>query len=117
MDGTSGDTVSTSETYDPYYILEADRMQSGICFYVLYFLDCLFNALGLNYDNEDLLSVGDMKRLCFFTTHCKYDIERKYPDKTDYDFRTRLQLMNGFQVVIQKVIFQPHTSRQRSWKV
>lgn len=87
MDGTSGDTVSTSETYDPYYILEADRMQSGICFYVLYFLDCLFNALGLNYDNEDLLSVGDMKRLCFFTTHCKYDIERKYPDKTDYDFQ------------------------------
>lgn len=87
MDGTSGDTVSTSETYDPYYILEADRMQSGVCFYVLYFLDCLFNALGLNYDNEDLLSVGDMKRLCFFTTHCKYDIERKYPDKTDYDFQ------------------------------
>ena len=34
MDGTSGDTVSTSDTYDPYYILEADRMQSGICFYV-----------------------------------------------------------------------------------
>lgn len=86
MDGTSGDTVSTSETYDPYYILEADRMQSGICFYVLYFLDCLFDALGLNYDNTDLLSVGDMKRLCFFTTHCKYDIERKYPDKSDYDF-------------------------------
>lgn len=86
MDGTSGDTVSTSETYDPYYILEADRMQSGICFYVLYFLDCLFDALGLNYDNTDLLSVGDMKRLCFFTTHCRYDIERKYPDKSDYDF-------------------------------
>lgn len=85
MDGTSGDTVSTSETYDPYYILEADRMQSGICFYVLYFLDCLFDALGMNYDNSDLLSVGDMKRLCFFTTHCKYDLERKHPDREEYD--------------------------------
>lgn len=94
MDGTSGDTVSTSDTYDPYYILEADRMQSGICFYVLYFLDCLFDALGLNYDNEDLLSVGDMKRLCFFTTHCKYDIERKYPDKTDYDFQDTTSINN-----------------------
>lgn len=95
MDGTSGDTVSTSDTYDPYYILEADRMQSGICFYVLYFLDCLFDALGLIYDNKDLLSVGDMKRLCFFTTHCKYDVERKYPDKSDYDFQD-IALINNW---------------------
>lgn len=94
MDGTSGDTVSTSDTYDPYYILEADRMQSGICFYVLYFLDCLFDALGLIYDNKDLLSVGDMKRLCFFTTHCKYDVERKYPDKSDYDFQDIASINN-----------------------
>ena len=86
MDGTSGDTVSTSDTFDPYYVLDADRMQSGICFYVLYFLDCLFNALGMNYDNSNLLRVGDLTRLCFFTTHCKYDIERKYPEKETYDF-------------------------------
>lgn len=87
-DGSSGDVISTSETFDPYYVLEADRMQSGICFYVLYFLDCLFNALGMIYDESDLLKVGDMKRLCFFTTLCKYDLERKYPDKQTYDFST-----------------------------
>lgn len=80
-DGTSGKTVSTSEEFDPYYVLEADRPQSGICFYVLYFLDCLFHYLGFYYDNEKLLTVGDMKRLAFFTTHCKYDLERKYPNK------------------------------------
>lgn len=80
-DGTSGKTVSTSEEFDPYYILEADRSQSGICFYVLYFLDCLFHYLGFYYDNSKLLTVGDMKRLAFFTTHCKYDLERKYPNK------------------------------------
>lgn len=80
-DGTSGKTVSTSEEFDPYYILEADRPQSGICFYVLYFLDCLFHYLGFYYDNSKLLTVGDMKRLAFFTTHCKYDLERKYPNK------------------------------------
>lgn len=80
-DGTSGKTVSTKEKFDPYYILEADRPQSGICFYLLYVLDCLFHHLGLIYDNSELLKVGDMKRLCFFTTHCKYDLERKYPNK------------------------------------
>ena len=93
MDGTSGDTVSTSDTFDPYYVLDADRMQSGICFYVLYFLDCLFNALGMNYDNSNLLRVGDLTRLCFFTTHCKYDIERKYPNKETYDFDNLITLI------------------------
>lgn len=80
-DGTSGKTVSTKEKFDPYYILEADRAQSGICFYLLYVLDCLFDYLGFVYDNSMLLTVGDMKRLCFFTTHCKYDLERKYKEK------------------------------------
>lgn len=80
-DGTSGKTISTEDIFDPYYILEADRPQSGICFYLLYFLDCLFHYLGITYDNSNLISVGDMKRLCFFTTHCKYDLVRKYPEK------------------------------------
>ncbi len=66
----------------PYWVLEADRQQSGMCFYVLYFLDCLFNYLGLSFDNSELLQVEDMRRLCFFTTHCKYDEEPKYPNRT-----------------------------------
>lgn len=91
MDGTSGSTVSTADEFDPYYVLQADRAQSGICFYVLYFLDCLFNHLGLKYSNEQLLSVGDLTRLAFFTTHCKYDLERKFPNKPEstYDFTTK----------------------------
>ena len=91
-DNTSGKTVSSDEKFDPYYILEAERPQSGICFYVLYFLDCLFNYLNFIYDNKKLLSVGDMKRLCFFTTHCKYDLERKYNYSTP-DF-TKLEDIN-----------------------
>ncbi len=62
----------------PYWVLEADRQQSGICFYVLYFLDCLFSYLGVSFDNSELLKVDDMRRLCFFTTHCKYDEEYKH---------------------------------------
>lgn len=61
----------------PYWVLEADRPQSGICFYILYFLDCLFDFLGYQFDNSELLKVEDMKRLCFFTTHCKFDEEVK----------------------------------------
>lgn len=86
-DGTSSDAVDLSATsengrFNPYLVLEADRPQSGVCFYVLYFLDCLFHYLrdyGISYDNSELLKVTDMKRLAFFTTLCKYDLERKYP--------------------------------------
>jgi hypothetical protein len=62
----------------PYWVLDADRPQSGICFYVLYFLDCLFAHLGVSFDNSALMAVEDMRHLCFFTTHCKYDEEVKY---------------------------------------
>lgn len=87
-EASNSDTVSTEDKFDPYFILEADRAQSGICFYVLYVLDCIFAYLGMIYDNSRLLSVGDFKRLCFFTTHCKYNIERKYPNEDEdlYDF-------------------------------
>lgn len=66
----------------PYWVLDADRQQSGICFYVLYFLDCLFSYLGVSFDNSELMKVDDMRRLCFFTTHCKYDEEHKYPNRS-----------------------------------
>ena len=75
----------------PYWVLEADRQQSGICFYVLYFLDCLFDYLGVSWDNSELLKIEDMRHLCFFTTHCKYDEEKKYPD-IDSFFTTKQQI-------------------------
>lgn len=77
----------------PYWVLEADRPQSGICFYVLYFLDCLFSFLGVSFDNTELLKVEDMRRLCFFTTHCKYDEEKKYPNVDGY-FQTVEEVNN-----------------------
>lgn len=61
------------EDYGPIWTLEADRPQSGICFYVLFFLDCLFEHLGLSFDNSALTAIEDFRRLCFFTTKCAYD--------------------------------------------
>ena len=81
-DGTSSnDLIKRKDAEDvyegkfPYWVLDADRPQSGICFYVLYFLDCLFAHLGVAFDKDALLAVEDFKHLCFFTTHCKYDVE------------------------------------------
>lgn len=82
-----GKTSSDIDKNDPLMVLEANRPGSGICFYVLYFLDCLFRHLGVAYTNTNLLTVEDMKRLAFYTTKCSYDTERN-PDTqlSDYDF-------------------------------
>ncbi len=66
------------EDRGPIWVLDANRPQSGICFYILFFLDCLFEHLGVQFDNSALTAIGDMKRLCFFTTKCTYDIEPLY---------------------------------------
>lgn len=67
------DCTWTNEDLYPYWVLDANRPQSGICFYVLYFLDCLFAYLGVTFDNSALLEIEDLKHLCFFTTVCAYD--------------------------------------------
>ena len=77
------DSLSTKEQemYEDrgsIWVLDADRPQSGICFYVLFFLDCLFEHLGVQFDNKALTAIGDLNRLCFFTTKCTYNIEPLY---------------------------------------
>ena len=67
------DCTWTNEDLYPYWVLDANRPQSGICFYVLYFLDCLFAHLGVTFDKSALLEIEDLKHLCFFTTVCAYD--------------------------------------------
>lgn len=70
------------EDRGPVWVLDADRPQSGICFYMLFFLDCLFEHLGVQFDKSALTDIGDMKRLCFYTTKCKYDIKPLYAKST-----------------------------------
>ena len=77
------DSTDLYEDKSPYWVLDADRPQSGICFYVLYFLDCLFEYLGVQFDKSALLAVEDFKHLCFFTTHCEYDTEIAYGSEKD----------------------------------
>ena len=55
------DCTWTNEDIYPYWVLDANRPQSGICFYVLYFLDCLFAHLGVTFDKSALLEIEDLK--------------------------------------------------------
>ena len=85
-DGESTDDVLIEPSkYGPYYVLDADRPQSGICFYVLYVLEALFKYLKISYDDSALRRIEDMRRLSFYTTMCKYDLVPKY-DNGHCDF-------------------------------
>lgn len=77
------DCTWTNEDLYPYWVLDANRPQSGICFYVLYFLDCLFQYLGVSFDKSALLKIEDLNHLCFFTTVCGYDTVSYAYDKDD----------------------------------
>lgn len=74
------EVTGSYEDHYPYWVLDADRPQSGICFYVLYFLECLFTHLNVDYDLDALISIEDFKHLCFFTTHHKYYTEVAHGD-------------------------------------
>ena len=62
-----------------YLEFEADRIGTGVCFYLLYFLDCLFRQLGIAVRENNLPKVEDMNRLAFFSTVCDYTIEENIP--------------------------------------
>lgn len=72
------------EDHWPFWCLEADRPQSGLCFYVLYFLECVFTHLGVSYDLSALEAIEDLKHLVFFTTHHKYSVKTEHTG-TEYE--------------------------------
>ena len=96
-DGTTSDEVETTdntlysgdmyEAHGPYWVLDADRPASGLCFYVLYFLDCLFAYLDVTFDKSALMAVEDFKHLCFFSTKVAFETRevQGYPTFTSID--------------------------------
>ena len=110
-DGTSSDSVikkgdneNVYESMYPYWVLDADRQQSGICFYVLYFLDCLFAHLGVKFDKDELLEIEDLQRLAFFTTHCHYYTKRT-PDQSSPKFHGSETDLTAVTNPVHTVIF------------
>lgn len=92
------DSTGIYEDIYPYWVLDANRPQSGICFYVLYFLDCLFAYLGVDFDKSALMEIGDFRRLVFFTTKCNYTTRKAtqyYANKgADVPFFTNIDDIN-----------------------
>lgn len=84
---TSSDIVPAKQAkydgsdYSPYWVLDADRPASGICFYVAYFLECLFKHIGVAYDMRALTDIEDFNYLCFFSTGCHFNTKEisSYP--------------------------------------
>lgn len=48
----------------------AYRRNSGICFYVLYFLDCLMKTCGIHLSSNQLADIEDFRRLAFVNMRC-----------------------------------------------
>ena len=85
--GTSDELVPSENAnptngydFSPYWVLPADRPASGLCFYVAYFLECLFKKLGVAYDMTALTDITDFNYLCFFSTAYKYRVGEKVRD-------------------------------------
>ena len=53
-------------------VMSAERPYSGVCFYVRYFLDCLFRYLNISVKEDNLGNMEDMNRLAFFNTRCEH---------------------------------------------
>ena len=70
----NSDEANTSllEDRSPYWVLDANRSASGICFYVGYFLERLFKKLGVAFDMSALTAIEDFNYMAFITTLCKY---------------------------------------------
>ncbi len=68
---------SIQEDKSPYWVLDANRPASGICFYVAYFLERLFKKLGVAYDMTALTNIEDFNYLAFMNTGCHYDSRPK----------------------------------------
>lgn len=63
--------VCTSDENGKYKVLDAKRPYSGVCFYVMYFLDCLFKSLKIQVNKKNLINAEDINRLAFFNTKCE----------------------------------------------
>lgn len=92
-ENTANSQIKFKEGSDPfekhkkgkYLVLDAERPYSGMCFYVLYFLEQLFSYLKIDFDMSVLRNMDDMCRLAFYSTKCLFDTSDEYLyDTLDY---------------------------------
>ena len=74
--------VCTQADSGGYVKLGAKRPFSGVCFYVLYFIDCLMKHLNIRLAENDLMDIEDMTRLAFFNTRCECVLSEEETSKS-----------------------------------
>lgn len=67
--------IQDKNAKDRKYIKIGAKPANGICFYLLYFLDCLFHKLQISVAENTIPSMEDMNRLALFSTACEYSTE------------------------------------------
>lgn len=71
------DYSSEPEAQRGYEVMPANRLNSAPNFFVLYWLRCLMDHLGIHIEENQMMDVEDMRRLFFVNTKCAYK-EREY---------------------------------------
>lgn len=90
-------------TYGGYLSLPENRPMSSPCFYVLYFLDCLFKHLKLSY-TESISYMEDMNRLAFVNMAFEHDQEFTGKYITEFGNVLVNNSINGFAHYIGKLV-------------
>lgn len=94
--------VCTSNENGKYKTLEAKRPFSGVCFYVMYLLDLLFDTLKISVSRNDLGLMEDMSRLAFFTTKCESYLSEEEVTVPLSEIRSKDFAGEEFKVVLHR---------------
>lgn len=78
------------------FILGASRRNSGICFYVNYFIQCLAHTLKVSITDNSLTQTEDFNRLAFVNMRCK--TKAKDGSLEVVDFRTAREDIGGIDL-------------------
>lgn len=80
-----------------FTILEGARRNSGICFYVMYFLECLAKHLGISVQENALGGIEDMRRLAFVNMGCR--VKRKSGTRETVTFEAAKRDIGGIRLI------------------
>ena len=68
------DYTASPEPKREYEVMPANRINSAPNFYVLYWLRCLMNYLGIHIDENQMMDVEDLRRLFLVNTNCAHEV-------------------------------------------
>lgn len=93
-----------------------NRAYSGVCYFMLYFIDCLFTQFGISITKNEMLNLEDFKRMAFFSTRCDFTYKassesshnyvatsKNFPDETVKNVLTSIQNAFGVRFIYNEI--------------